>query len=87
AVRVEWAKAQVRKERWSEEVLILKEEMRHVIRFLLWQEKEWNRRGERDDDDADVALASGLGAYTSRQADFAASTRCCFEDLWTHKAA
>ncbi|KAJ7575841.1 hypothetical protein C8J56DRAFT_1062698 [Mycena floridula] len=30
-VQVEWSKAKARKEHWAEEVLLLKEEMRHVL--------------------------------------------------------
>ncbi|KAJ7836821.1 hypothetical protein B0H13DRAFT_2106465 [Mycena leptocephala] len=36
--RVEWARARSRKIRWSEEVMLLREEMRRVLRYLGWQE-------------------------------------------------
>ncbi|KAJ7023334.1 hypothetical protein C8F04DRAFT_1271538 [Mycena alexandri] len=37
SVRVEWSKAKARKERWEEEVELLREEMKRVLRFLRWQ--------------------------------------------------
>ncbi|KAF9012930.1 hypothetical protein BDZ89DRAFT_1142716 [Hymenopellis radicata] len=36
-VRIEWSKALARKTRWTEEVEILKEEMRRVLRSLRWE--------------------------------------------------
>ncbi|KAF7295610.1 CxC2 domain-containing protein [Mycena indigotica] len=37
SIRVEWTRALSRKKRWCEEVMLLKEEMRRVLRFLRWQ--------------------------------------------------
>ena len=40
AVRVEWSKAKACMERWTEEVMLLEEEMHWVIRFLRHSEGE-----------------------------------------------
>ncbi|KAF7288787.1 CxC2 domain-containing protein [Mycena indigotica] len=46
--RVEWCKARARKERWDEEVELLREEMKRVLRYLRWEQQEWQRRAERE---------------------------------------
>ncbi|KAG1869682.1 hypothetical protein C8R48DRAFT_746879 [Suillus tomentosus] len=57
AMRVEWAKARARSLRWSEEVLLLKEEMRRVRQYLDWraQCRKFSRMfgGGVQDSDAD----------------------------------
>ncbi|KAI4517040.1 hypothetical protein K525DRAFT_211789 [Schizophyllum commune Loenen D] len=82
AVRVEWAKARARSERWSEEVNILKEEMRRVLRFLQWRAQWW-------DDRAlfvaalDPAGRAGVRAYALRQAYLARRLRASFHVTWS----
>ena len=44
--RLEWSKAYARKARWSEEVKLLKEEMRRVLEFLKWKSTDWFCRGD-----------------------------------------
>ncbi|KAJ7017149.1 hypothetical protein C8F04DRAFT_979871, partial [Mycena alexandri] len=66
SVRVEWSKAQARKERWLEEVQLLREEMKRVLRMLRTIQGEWaERAGARTD--VDPELAAGLKAYARRQ--------------------
>jgi hypothetical protein len=67
ALRVEWSRAKARKQRWEEEVLILREEMRRVLRYLEWQSGWWLARVSVRED-ASVALRAGLSAYARRQA-------------------
>ena len=67
ALRIEWAKSRARYLRWSEEVLLLKEEMRRVRKTLekrvtWWQEREDPWEG------LDRAEAEGVRAYAKRQA-------------------
>ncbi|KAJ7173531.1 hypothetical protein C8R46DRAFT_1161384 [Mycena filopes] len=67
SVRVEWSKALARKDRWVEEVQLLREEMKRVLRMLRTIQREWTDRvGVRTGIDA--ALAGGLNAYALRQA-------------------
>ena len=44
ALRIEWCRVRARAMRWSEEVLLLREEMRRVLVFLEWQATWWEKR-------------------------------------------
>ncbi|KAJ7820051.1 hypothetical protein B0H13DRAFT_1661106, partial [Mycena leptocephala] len=68
SVRVEWSKAKARKERWEEEVDLLREEMKRILRFLRWRALWWEtRRGTRREG-VTAELRRGLEAYAARQA-------------------
>ncbi|KAJ7623098.1 hypothetical protein DFH06DRAFT_1340412 [Mycena polygramma] len=67
SLRVEWSRAKARKLRWEEEVLILREEMRRVLRYLEWQAGWWMVRVSVREGEAE-ALRAGLSAYAQRQA-------------------
>ncbi|KAJ7040183.1 hypothetical protein C8F04DRAFT_912963, partial [Mycena alexandri] len=41
ALRVEWSRAKARKKRWEEEVELLREEMRRILRYLQWEQDRW----------------------------------------------
>ncbi|KAG2143995.1 hypothetical protein BD769DRAFT_1383033 [Suillus cothurnatus] len=45
-VRTEWCKSCVRALRWSEEVELLREEMRRVLEFFTWQQAWWEEQGK-----------------------------------------
>ena len=38
---LEWSKAHARQAQWNKEVLLLREEMRHVLEFLKWKSDDW----------------------------------------------
>ncbi|KIY61885.1 hypothetical protein CYLTODRAFT_459471 [Cylindrobasidium torrendii FP15055 ss-10] len=59
AVRVEWCKAYARKQRWSEEVTILKEEQRRAVESLRAETREWEARMS--------STTGGRAAYAHRQ--------------------
>jgi len=40
-MRVKWAKTHARANRWQEEVILLMEEMRHVVVYLDWKALWW----------------------------------------------
>ena len=67
AMRVEWGKTQARAQRWTEEVQLLQEEMRRVLEFLTWRASWWRSRPSHRET-VDTALASGLIAYSEKQA-------------------
>ncbi|KAJ7123325.1 hypothetical protein C8R46DRAFT_1238052 [Mycena filopes] len=67
SLRVEWCRAKARKRRWEEEVLILREEMRRVLRYLEWQAAWWIARAAPRSTVA-APLQAGLEAYARRQA-------------------
>ncbi|KAJ7711510.1 hypothetical protein B0H16DRAFT_1480294 [Mycena metata] len=74
SVRVEWSKAKARNQRWEEEVELLREEMKRVLRFLRW------RSVSRE-------LASGIEAYTARQAALHRDISRKFKTAWDTSAA
>src|SRR4051794_22222389 len=41
ALRIEWMKSRARAARWSEEVLLVVEEMCQVMQFLKWKAEWW----------------------------------------------
>ena len=85
-VRVEWSKALARKDRWSEEVELLKEEMRRVLRSLTWEEREWRTRAARPKLASEAqAIFDGHVAYAMRQANGLQSVKQSFEELWLRK--
>lgn len=86
AVRVEWVKARARKQRWVEEVALLKEEMRRVRRYLQWAASEWESRakgwiGLMPD------IEAGLIAYAHRQAHWRRGLLNSFVAKWERPTA
>ncbi|KAJ7066090.1 hypothetical protein C8F01DRAFT_1248138 [Mycena amicta] len=66
AVRVHWAKALAHRDRWVEEVRLLREERTRVLRSLLAIQAEWTKRVSSRPD-AEARLVAGLKAYARRQ--------------------
>ncbi|KAJ7604866.1 hypothetical protein DFH06DRAFT_1020582, partial [Mycena polygramma] len=82
SLRVEWSRAKARKRRWEEEVLILREEMRRVLRYLEWQAGWWMVRVSVREGEAE-ALRAGLSAYAQRQAHIHAELYDFFCTEWS----
>lgn len=68
-MRVEWARAKARKTRWEEEVNLLREEMRRVLRYLEWEGTTWDERAVVVTEGAEEATQAGRRAYAKKQAD------------------
>ena len=81
ALRVEWAKARARSLRWSEEVMLLKEEMRRVRKTLDWKASWWDDRQEGWSG-LDAAASEGVKAYAARQARIQRDLHTRFTRLW-----
>lgn len=80
-MRVEWAKSKARAERWSEEVLLLTEEMRRVIQYFDWKSKWWLvQRDRRTDAHPDVRY--GIKAYAEKQAAMFCDMGKAFARRW-----
>jgi cobalamin biosynthesis protein CobT len=77
---VEWAKAWARTKRWTEEVQLLKEEMRRVPITLRWKADWWSERA--DPDGLTGAHAEGAHAYAARQAHLLRALAAHFETMW-----
>ncbi|KAL1724763.1 hypothetical protein EV714DRAFT_222510 [Schizophyllum commune] len=82
AIRVEWAKARARAERWREEVLILEEEMRRVLRYLQWAGDTWLARANASPTQ-DMCIRAGFRAYALRQRALLGSVAQAFHARWT----
>lgn len=80
-LRAEWAMSRARATRATEEVLLLREEMRRVLAFLDWKAQQWieKREGREPHDDA---LAEGLAAYASEQAQLQRDLGMGFREEW-----
>ncbi|KAF7321068.1 CxC2 domain-containing protein [Mycena chlorophos] len=87
SIRVEWTRALVRKTRWCEEVMLLKEEMRRVLRFLRWRSNWWRAQARVRASTTSAAVAGGLEAYALRQAYQCESLLGHFQTTWGASAA
>ncbi|KAH8111697.1 hypothetical protein DFH11DRAFT_1512691 [Phellopilus nigrolimitatus] len=67
-IRVEWAKAQARAERWQEEITLIVEEMRRTLAYCDWKAAWWREQATVRIVSEVPALASGLQAYAEKQA-------------------
>lgn len=81
-MRSTYAKATARLQRWKEEVLWLKEEMRRTVEYLRWKASWWEQRAHMRQN-VDPALASGLEAYAYRQASVYVGLADKFQTMWT----
>lgn len=80
-LRAEWARSRARARRASEEVMLLREEMRRALEFLKWRASWWdNRQVVRSDMAAE--LREGIRAYASRQASMQRALAAFFKHLW-----
>ncbi|KZP24407.1 hypothetical protein FIBSPDRAFT_1011668, partial [Athelia psychrophila] len=80
-LRIQWCKARARAMRWSEEVLILREEMVRVLVFLTWHALWWERQALRRTGLSPEA-AEGVAAYAYKQANIRRKIRASFDTLW-----
>ncbi|KAJ7899713.1 hypothetical protein B0H13DRAFT_2336971 [Mycena leptocephala] len=83
SMHIEWSRALARKTRWSEEVLLLREEMRRVLRYLDWQARCWDERRVGRAGQVSAEIQHGLVAYASRQADFHRRLAAFFKSEWS----
>ncbi|KAF7966211.1 hypothetical protein HWV62_39676 [Athelia sp. TMB] len=81
SIRREYLKARARKHRWTEEVMLLVEEMRRVLRFLRWR-AEWWRTHPVSWDELDDEVSDGLKAYAERQALLCETIAANFQKKW-----
>ncbi|KAJ7177592.1 hypothetical protein C8R46DRAFT_1212338 [Mycena filopes] len=86
SVRVEWSRAHARKTRWEEEVMLLREEMRRVMRYLRWQSTWWREHVGARVDDIAPEVAAGMRAYALQQADLHDRLAAFFQRKWNMPA-
>lgn len=74
-------KSRARAERWTEETILLVEEMRRVLFFLTWKADWWRSQGPRRDT-VHPSLQDGLMAYSTKQARILEELARSFAALW-----
>ncbi|THU93109.1 hypothetical protein K435DRAFT_670801, partial [Dendrothele bispora CBS 962.96] len=79
-IRVEFCKAYARCRRWTEEVLLLREEMHRSLVSLAWKAQWWEDRVKIPTEDD--THAEGAAAYAYSQAAVMKALRDRFESLW-----
>jgi len=84
-MRVEWAQCVARADRWEEEVVLLREEMRRVVHFLEWKSKDWVSRADARAGVVTPAVRSGLSAYAHKQASIFRNLAVRFCQRWRSK--
>lgn len=75
-MRVEWAKAYARVQRWKEEHVLVLEEMRRVLHYCVYKHNWWHEQAgrriegtaEKDGRVVTAELMDGLRAYSAKQA-------------------
>jgi len=80
-LRSEWAKSRARANRSSEEVMMVREEMRRLVEFLMWMARVWSERQSKRVV-GDKALAEGLVAYAVEQAALQRRLCAAFQTLF-----
>lgn len=81
ALRIEWCRSRARAMRWTEEVLLLLEEMRRVLAFMEWHASWWEGQSARWSG-LDAAESEGMAAYAYRQASIRRSMATLFRKNW-----
>jgi hypothetical protein len=81
-LRIEWCKSRARAQRWQEECVLLKEEMRRVLQFLDWDASRWTALAALDIGDG-PDMKEGRSAYAFRQADIRAGMRAHCIETWS----
>ncbi|KAF7965904.1 hypothetical protein HWV62_40977 [Athelia sp. TMB] len=81
ALRIGWCRTRARAMRWSEEVLLLREEMRRVQAFFEWHLHWWHEQAHRLPDLSPEA-SEGVAAYASRQAYIRSVIAGHFDTIW-----
>ena len=80
-LRLEWAKSRARAARAREEVMLLKEEMNRVLKYLEWR-SEWWRQCANVRTGLTKDLTEGINAYAQDQADVQNALCMHFRRLW-----
>ena len=80
-MRVEWMKTRARTERWSEEVILLNEEMRRILCYFEWKARWWMMQRNLWHD-ATPATRRGINAYAAKQAALVVGMAKSFAKQW-----
>jgi hypothetical protein len=82
ALRLQWCRARARASRWSEEILLLQEEMRRVLAYLSWYADWWSSQAQVAFQHQDHIVSEGFMAYAEKQAQLRQDLKLRFQHLW-----
>ncbi|KAF8190101.1 hypothetical protein BJ912DRAFT_850370 [Pholiota molesta] len=86
-LRSEWCKSRARSERFKEEVALLSEEMKRVLRFFTWKSDDWQAKAVPEawpihSESAYPFQVEGRIAYAKGQANMYVKLKMHCEELW-----
>jgi hypothetical protein len=81
-LQIEWAKSRACAACTTEEVLLIREEIRRVIQFLSWKSKSWALRAKNASELMDKGFAEGLCAYACKQSLLQDNLSHHFQAIW-----
>ncbi|CAK5267983.1 unnamed protein product [Mycena citricolor] len=81
SIRVEWSRALARRDRWTEEVLLLKEEMRRVCAYLEWQADWWKTKSSGQVSSS-REVEAGARAFALKQSAWHLELRTFLQNKW-----
>ena len=81
-MHTEWAQCTACADRWEEEVLLLREEMRRVVEFLEWRSSDWFAKTDSRSGAVTPAVYTGLSAYASKQGSVFHNLALRFSQRW-----
>ncbi|TEB22263.1 hypothetical protein FA13DRAFT_1641660 [Coprinellus micaceus] len=81
--RIEWSKARARTQRWEEEYLLVKEEMRRTSHYMEWKAEWWRSRADASVQGVSEEVRHGAKAYAYKQATLCQQLAKKFRDSWT----
>ena len=82
ALQIEWCWVRARDMRWSEEVLMLWEEMRRVLAYFLWHAGWWSELAVINRHGLSNVSQEGVAAYAYKQAHHWMALCSKFNLLW-----
>ncbi|KAL0954278.1 hypothetical protein HGRIS_005406 [Hohenbuehelia grisea] len=81
AVHAKWARAKARADRWCEEVVLVEEEMRRVLKYCEWRASWWISQADLRTN-ITAELKEGIRVYCSRRADMEHRLFSTFSGMW-----
>lgn len=80
-LRVEWLRSRARAACWSEELVLVVDEMNRILRYLEWKSSSWTMRiGKKE---AEPELDERLKAYAVKSAMVFGDMKDCFRAYWS----
>ncbi|KAG6375194.1 hypothetical protein JVT61DRAFT_3405 [Boletus reticuloceps] len=69
--------------RWSEEVMLLREEIRRTLAYFEWHAQWWESQAAKVPLHSTTAIAEGFHAYAQHQSALRRQLQTRYQTLWT----